>query len=146
MRYDKIIVPLDGSQLAEYILPHVETMVSRFYAELTLLHVVNTADGATSEMTRSQKDARANITGYLEKVSNALSEKHIQSEWEIRYGDPVEEIAKYATEHEADLIMMSTHGQGANGREKMGSVSTAIVSKGDTPVMVIRPPEKVALR
>ena len=91
-------------------------------------------------------DARADITSYLEKVATALSDKNIHAEWQICSGNPVEEIARHALEAEADLIMMSTHGKGGNGTGEMGSVTMAVVSSGETPVMVIKPPEKIASR
>ena len=57
MRYDKILVPLDGSRQAEYILPQLEAMVEAFDAEVTLLHVVTDGSAGAKEFTRSQKDS-----------------------------------------------------------------------------------------
>ena len=63
MRYEKILVPLDGSRQAEYILPQLEAMVKAFDADVTLLHVVADGHANGPEPTRSQKDAGTDITG-----------------------------------------------------------------------------------
>ena len=75
MRYEKILVPLDGSRQAEYILPQLEAMVKAFDADVTLLHVVPGAGANGPALTRSQRDAGTDIPGYMEHVTEALKGK-----------------------------------------------------------------------
>jgi nucleotide-binding universal stress UspA family protein len=146
MSYDRILVPLDGSQLAEYIVPHVENMARAFNSEVMLLHVIEAEEPDPALLTPSQKTARANITKYLERVSGVLAKKRVAVKWQVSVGKPVAEIIRHADEGGAELVMMSTHGQGATPRDGMGSVAMAVVSAGKVPVMVVRPPDIIASR
>jgi nucleotide-binding universal stress UspA family protein len=146
MTYDRILVPLDGSQLAEYILPHVEALALAFHGEVNLLHVVEGKDIDPQRLTPSQRKARADIVKYLEKITQTLAQKQVQAVWWVSFGDPAQEIARRAAESYADLVMMSTHGRGGQEQERVGSVAMAVVSSGTTPVMLVRPPEEVFKR
>ncbi|MDA0769468.1 MAG: hypothetical protein BZY79_04880 [SAR202 cluster bacterium Casp-Chloro-G4] len=140
MRYEKILVPLDGSRQAEYILPQLEAMVKAFDADVTLLHVVADKHTNGPEPTRSQKDAGTDITGYMEHIAEALRGKKVRCEWQLTHGDPAEEIAKFAATDMADLIIMTTHGQGTTKKVRTGSVAMEIISSNQIPVMLVRPP------
>lgn len=146
MRYEKILVPLDGSRQAEYILPQLEAMVKAFDADVTLLHVVSNGHAGGPEVTRSQKDSGADITGYLEHMTEALKEKKLRCEWQIAHGEPAKEIAKYAASEMADLIIMTTHGKGTTDEVRTGSVAMEVISSNEIPVMLIRPPTKILER
>jgi nucleotide-binding universal stress UspA family protein len=146
MTYDRILVPLDGSQLAEYILPHVEAMALAFHSEVALLHVIEGKNVDPEKLTPSQRKARADIVTYLERISDILARKQIQAVWWVSFGDPAQEITRRAAESYADVIMMSTHGRGGREQERLGSVAMAVVSAGTTPVMLVRPPEEVFKR
>ena len=146
MRYAGILVPLDGSQLAEYILPHVVSVATTYRSEVTLLHVLGTRETAEEDLTPSQKAARADIASYLRHTSGSLAGKGLNSLWRVSYGSPAHEIVRQTSANETDLVMMSTHGQGARSREETGSVAMAVVSSCTIPVMLIRPPDEVAAR
>lgn len=141
MRYDKILVPLDGSRQAEYILPQLEAMAKAFDAEVTLLHAVADGRARATEFTRLQKDSGANIVNYMEQMTEALKDKKIRVEWLLAHGDAAAEIAKYAASERADLIIITTHGEGTtDGKVRTGSVAMRIISANEIPVMLIRPP------
>ena len=142
MRYEKILVPLDGSRQAEYILPQLEAMVKAFDADVTLLHVVPDVHANGPELTRSQKDAGTDIAGYMEHVTDALRGKRSQ----LTHGDPAEEIAKFAASEMADLIIMTTHGQGTTKTVRTGSVAMEVISSNKIPVMLVRPPISLSER
>lgn len=146
MTYDRILVPLDGSQMAEYILSQVTTMAAKFDAVATILHVVDTGPSDPEQMTPSQKTARADITRYIERISDRLKKHDISVEWQITYGDPASEIIRHATTHDVDLVMMSTHGRGDGARQELGSVAMSVISRGKIPVMAVMPPEDVMTR
>lgn len=146
MSYEHILVPLDGSLLAEYIMPHVERLASDFHAEVTLLHVIEAQESAPEKLTPSQKIARADITRYLKRMAKTLEGKQIPNGWRVAFGEPVHEIVQLALKGEVDLVMMSTHGYGGRERDRLGSVAMAVVSSGAAPVLLVKPPDSVASR
>ena len=81
MGYRQIMVPLDGSLLAEYILPHVEEVAKAHDSRVTLIHVVPTGGASEDDLTQSQKDTRAHISEYLTKTSGELGKKGLDVNW-----------------------------------------------------------------
>ena len=77
MTYERILVPLDGSQMAEYILGQVTTMATKFDSVVTILHVVDAATPRTEDMTPSQKSAQADIAHYVERVAEKLEKSDV---------------------------------------------------------------------
>lgn len=144
MKYKKLLVPLDGSLLSEYVLPHAEGIASGFGGEITLLHVVPEFDDASEEITPSQKANRANIVRYLERIEESIKGQNLEVHWSIRSGDPAEEIRWYVEEHEVDLILMSTHGQGESYERKVGSVAAEVLEDSTVPILMARVPESIA--
>ena len=67
--YEQILVPLDGSLLSEYALPHVEAIGSLSGSQTTLLYVISNEDDVPDVLTPSQKANRADLANYLERVS-----------------------------------------------------------------------------
>jgi len=118
MEYGQILVPLDGSLLAEYILPHVEAMAKAFQSQVILTHVVTTGESAEDELTPSQKQARAHISGYLARTAKALADKGLSVRWVLRVGDPVKSMTEYVTIQGIDLVIMATHGQGGSYQDQ----------------------------
>ena len=159
MTYQRIVVPLDGSLLSEYVFPQVERMATAFQSELTFLHivpsgleksgvvqsgVVQSGEGAVREPTPSQMRAGADITRYLEDLQKQFELKGIRTHWTIRCGDPAEEIVWFVNEHQCDLVIMSTHGKGAPGAENMGSVAVDVLKHLHIPVVLVGVPAGVA--
>ena len=146
MTYERILVPLDGSQMAEYILGQVTTMATKFDSVVTILHVVDAATPRTEDMTPSQKSAQADIAHYVERVAEKLEKSDVSVEWHISYGEPASGIIRHATTHDVDLVMMSTHGKGNASEQELGSVALSVISRGQAPVMAVKPPEDVMTR
>ena len=144
MSYAHIVVPLDGSLLSEYVLPQVEKMAAAFNSELTFLHIVPESDGVAREPTPSQLQARTDIVRYLEGLQKNFEARGIKSHWTIRCGDPAEEIAWYVKKHEADMVIMSTHGQSEKGVNDLGSVAVDVLRQLRIPVVLVGVPEPVA--
>lgn len=141
-KYDSILVPLDGSRLAEYVISHAESFAAAFGSEVTLLYVVETEARQSTGLTSAQKSAHAEIGKYLEGIASPLIKKGIKARWLVSYGDPAEEILRHIGGDRSSLVVMSTHGEGgrANGA---GSVAAAVVAKSKVPVTLLRPPEKI---
>ena len=144
MSYQRIVVPLDGSLLSEYVLPQVERMAAAFQSELTFLHIVPSEEGAVREPTPSQMRARADIIVYLEGLQRDFELKGIRTHWTIRCGDPTEEIVWFVNKHQCDLVIMSTHGKGDPGEENIESVAVDVSKQLHIPVVMVGVPASVA--
>jgi nucleotide-binding universal stress UspA family protein len=150
--FKKILACLDGSQLAEQILPYVEAQASRFGSKVILLQVVGLsspafASGATLPLhaglmaEQVQKEEEA-AKAYLERVAQSLKAKGLVAECAIQQGHPIGEmIVNYADQHEIDLIAIATHGHSGLARVVFGSVADFVLKNAGRPILVIRPKE-----
>ncbi|MBI2171600.1 MAG: universal stress protein [Chloroflexi bacterium] len=142
--YYRIVVPLDGSKLAESVLPVVATLADALGMEIMLLHVVPASGQPMRTPTPSQKVATAAISEYLQGIVQQLASQAVKVGWRVTSGDPVEDIIRYVHEAPADLIAMSTHGMGGDSRSPMGSVAAAVLERQTRPVLLIKPDKDVA--
>lgn len=145
--YQKILVPLDGSKVAEAILPYVVWLARGFGARVTLLTVAPSrketgqlspgASGPASVVTMERLAIEP--TRYLEEVARYLTVRRIEAEPVVAPGDAPQEILSQGREHGCDLIAMSTRGRSGLGRGLLGSVTDAVVRSSDIPVVVVSP-------
>jgi nucleotide-binding universal stress UspA family protein len=136
----RILVPLDGSALAEQAISHATLQARRFGARVFLLRVAEgvpptVASGATSELLRGGDDVEAYLAGVADKLSAAGVE---EVDYDTRVGAPAEMILEFARDEGIDLIVMSTHGRSGIGRWVYGSVADKVLRGADTPVFLIR--------
>ena len=143
MKYNKVLVPVDGSTVAAAILPFIEKIAGPLDMEITLLRVVPltsldvmgmAGDARTGDPILKELDAQ----GYLEPLVEALRAKGIRAGARVRIGDPSIEIVAAAKEIGADLIAMTTHGRGGLGRLLFGSVAEAVLRAASIPVFLMR--------
>ncbi|MGH7385152.1 MAG: universal stress protein [Candidatus Rokuibacteriota bacterium] len=148
MKVDRILVPLDGSRLAEGILPFILQIASPLDLEVVLIHVVHplgppavederhfTVDSVEGRM----KEARE----YLAPVAADLRGRGVRVTTEARHGEPVAvEIVAAARETAASLIAMTTHGRSGLGRLLFGSVAEAVLRQAEIPVLMMRLTER----
>lgn len=136
--FKKILVPLDGSKLAEKILPQVERLVEFCQAEIYLLQVVVSYKVDPKE----EKEERAKLTetaqDYLDKVAARFQKKNIPAEAVVAYGKDAVQICDYAKKNKFDLIAMASHGKSGLTRWALGSVADKVLNCSDVPVMLIR--------
>ena len=137
--YEKILVPLDGSELAEVALPYAEELAGRLGSEGTLLYVSESAEGQYHRIPQfyMQEMAKATKRGaerYLEKPEG----KAIKVESAVLFGHPTDEIVAYADKEDIGLIVMATHGRSGIKRLALGSVAEKIVRTAKQPVALIR--------
>ena len=142
--YKKILVPLDGSALAEAVLPHAQALAKAEGAEIILLSVPVTPNLdflarspglATQVIEASEKETEQ----YLEKEEALLTKEGTKVTHIMREGPIPEIILKVAEEVHADIITMSTHGRTGVQRFLMGSVADRVVHYSHIPVMLIHP-------
>ena len=137
--YEKILVPLDGSKLAEVALPYAEELAGRLGSEITLLSV--------SESSGAQEYHKHQV--YLGKIIEATRRsaekyreqpegKEVKAELEVLVGHPAEKILSYADKKDIGLIIMATHGHTGIRRWALGSVADKIVRASKRPVALIR--------
>lgn len=136
--FKKILVPLDGSKLAEGILPRVEWLAKIHNAEVTLLRValVHTFPGA--DPVEAQVKAVREAEEYLAKVESDLRAVGVKCNSVVRYGHDAQEIVEHAKDRDFDLIAMSTHGRTGLIQFVLGSVAAKVIHTSTTPVLLCR--------
>jgi len=140
--FKKILVPLDGSELAAKILPKVEELAKLCGAQVTLASVgasaTNLAAIASPEIFQqaAEQDKRLGQR-YLETTASDLQEKGLTVNWAFLEGVPAQAIINYAVENAVDLIALATHGKGEVGWV-MGSTAEKILSHASVPVLLLR--------
>lgn len=133
--YNRIIVPLDGSEASRSALSYASRIPTR---ELVLLHVMVDREVIVPEWILRQDSARdeTSLADQLEKMAEDLRTDSREVRVDVRIGDVAEEII--AAGKEADLIVMMTHGRGAAGRVIFGSMADRVVRHGSTPTLLVR--------
>jgi nucleotide-binding universal stress UspA family protein len=147
-RLRRILVPLDGSELAERALPLATHLAERAGAELVLLQSIFWAEmiigeypygyGPLVEQEELLEEAEAGARDYLGEVQRRLAEQGLQARVAIRYDPAADAILSAAGDEQADLIVMSTHGRGGLGRWVLGSVADRVLSGGTVPILLVR--------
>jgi nucleotide-binding universal stress UspA family protein len=147
--YKKILVPLDGSQLAECVLPHVESIARACGVQEVILlrvtepfHQLCDLDGCVSQETMGSIDAdnKAAAEKYLSQLTERTRYDGVSIKSEVMTGTPGESIADYATKNSIDLIAIATHGRSGISRWAWGSVADRILHSACVPVLIVRAP------
>ena len=164
--YRKILVPLDGSELAECVLPHVEDMAKGCGTEeVILLSVTERVIGykPTAEVTQpvgvgfSEAVTKVPVyvgkmqrqaARYLHRVMNQLEKKGIKVQIEVLLGEPAQEIINYAKENDCDLIAMASHGRSGINRwahsiGAFGGVADKVLRASPVSVLMVKYPSAV---
>lgn len=152
--YKKILVPLDGSELAECVLPHVETIAGgcgtesvTFIRAVEPFYMAMTADPETG-YTFTAKDwqqleaaAKSAADIYLKLLTEKLKyNKNVKVQYEVLYGKAADAIADYASQNDFDLITIATHGRSGVSRWVWGSVADRVLRSACTPILMVRAP------
>lgn len=149
---EKILVPLDGSELGQAALPYAEMLTLKTGAALELLHVV-APPGAIEASLLTGPDWVKLIQvlqkageDYLKEVVRQLGERGIKATYEVVTGEPADKIVQYAEAKGVSLIAMSTHGRTGLARWVMGSVADKVVHGASMPVWLVRSPKMLATK
>ncbi len=138
--FKRILVPLDGSVLAEAILTQVTELARVHDAELVLLRVALAHAFPGADPTEAQLQAVRESEKYLEVVEHELKEKGLRVSSVVRYGHAADEILDHAAFAGIELIAMSTHGRTGVSRWVMGSVAEKVLRASTTPLLLVRAP------
>ena len=142
--YQKILVPLDGSHLAEHALPYAKKLAQND-AELILLQVIRlplpviSPEIGMGMPVIDMDDLSKESLSYLNGIVAQLDQEGLHAKAEIVEGENVADaIAAFAKTHGIDLIVQSTHGRGGLSRLVFGSVAEAVLRQTPCPIMFIR--------
>ncbi len=149
--YQKVLVPLDGSETSECVLPHVENIArSCKSAEIILFRVCEHSavladypaefktsweDHVRQETEHQQTQCRL----YLSDMEKKLSTAGFKVTSASGLGNPVEEILKYAEQNRVDLIVIASHGHSGITRWAFGNTVQRVIQASTVPVLVIKP-------
>lgn len=137
----KILVPLDGSNLAESALPPAAFIAAVFQAEVILIHVVENRPPEEVHGEPHLTDATA-AEEYLEKTALQAFPEEVTVSSHVHMGDArgvAETITEHINEMGIDLVVMCTHGQGGVRKFLFGSIAQQVIGLGSRPVMLIQP-------
>jgi nucleotide-binding universal stress UspA family protein len=136
-----LLVPLDGSRLAEAALPAAAALAERLGGRVTLLHVVE-RDPPRAVHGEHHLATAAEAGAYLDAVAARAFAPPRPAACHVHEGAPdevVESIVEHAGELGPDLVVMCTHGRGGLGRVLFGSIAQQVIRRGRTPVLLVRP-------
>ncbi len=142
MRFERLLVPLDGSEAAHVALDYAALIPSRVVILLSVIpdgmaELVSWGDERREEWRAA---VLARVTAYLDEAAATLERQGREIETRVGWGDPAEHILAAAVE--ADLIIMTTHGRGAGERILFGSVADRVVRHAPIPVLMVRGGER----
>lgn len=133
MNFRRVLVPLDGSELAAAALPMARIVALSTGSELTLVTVL--PEDALPGSTREPAD-------YLQEVAAPMRAVGVVVHTTIRVGEPATAILELVSECEADLVLMATHGRSGVGRALLGSVADQVLRAGVVPVLLLHPNQR----
>ena len=139
--YKRALIPLDGSAVAESILPFILEIAGPLDMQVTLVRVIVPSPPVAIEGAVAIDDVeklRDEAETYLAAAASELRAKGLRVTTTVRRGEPVDEILTAAREADADLIAMTTHGRSGLSRLVFGSLAAAVLARAEVPVFMIR--------
>ena len=136
-----ILVPLDGSRLAEWALTTAVWFARKMHAQMTLVHIIEKNAPSQIHSDRHLVTPQE-ATAYLKEISGrpTLSGLRVQTHVHTaEVGDVARSIAEHSEELVPDLIVMCTHGKGGARRLLFGDIAQQVISLGTTPVLMVHP-------
>lgn len=162
--FDKVLVPLDGSELAEAALPFVEELAQRRVTEIILLRVVRVPQDSTigtvfqpsmslpgsaedevlarhpvyreQEMESVRTETARSLNRAKERLSKVAAEVRV----EVAFGRPARKIVEFAEREKVNLLVLSSHGRTGFGRWVFGGTADRVLRATAIPILLIRPP------
>ena len=135
--YKTILVTLDGTASDRTIIDHIKQLALLLHSRLVLLHVADGwaartfgADAVSPEITEDRE--------YLAKVQSEFTSAGIQTEAELAYGQPADEIVKWVQKGECDLVAMTTHGHRFVADLFLGTTATRVRHSVGVPVLLLK--------
>lgn len=149
MAFYRVLVPLDGSRLAETALEEARSLTNALGHILLVTAVDNEVPKiggfpfyplmgmGVAYLKASQQELYERHLEYLKRMTAMLRSKGLKADYELRYGGPAEVIVHAADDFKADLIVMSSHGRTGLSRRLMGSVAEGVTKASKRPVFIV---------
>lgn len=142
MKTKKIMVPLDGSEVAESALADAFELAGRDWGVVVLMRAAEAHVLPGRDPILAQIDAVAEAEKYMADLTAKLERRGIPNvEAHVWYGPPAPSIIEAARTYKADLIVMTTHGRSGVGRLIFGSVAESVLRGTTIPIFLRRPSE-----
>jgi nucleotide-binding universal stress UspA family protein len=144
MAQTKLLVPLDGSELAESALSEALSLAKVLNAEVILLQAVPAAEnvirvGGTTISIDEQWQARKDrAVQYLDSICNRPEWRQVSMRIEVEMGHPADTILDYSAQHGVERIVMATHGRTGMSRWVLGSIAEKVLHAADRTVVLVR--------
>jgi nucleotide-binding universal stress UspA family protein len=134
--YKSILIPLDGSELAESILFELDQVTKTSTSRLVLIRVCPIYTASERYISEAHSQIVQVAESYLENMKARLNAKGFTVEVHVCYGDPAFEILDLADRTDVNLIAMSTHGRSGFGRWLLGSVAEKVIRHSSKPLLL----------
>ena len=145
--YEKIMVPLDGSELAECVLPHVEGFIKGCHvSNVVFVRVVepitepNGISIGTEKWRESESTRKSAAKDYLNQIVDRLKDEGTELHSEVLVGRVADSLADYTEKNDIDLILIATHGRSGVTRWVRGSIADKTLRSSNAPVLMVRAP------
>lgn len=135
--FKNILVPLDGSHLAEGIVPHLITMAGAFQAHVTLLRVSEAPAQSDSDAVNYYL-RKAEAGAYLSRQAAQLQAAGLTVDTHLLEGPAAQRIVQYAERQGADLIILSSHGLGGPSAWQISHIAQKVLQRGMTSILLVR--------
>jgi nucleotide-binding universal stress UspA family protein len=137
IRYDSLVIGLDGSPLAERILPTAETWATGMSLTPWLFQVL------PGPVPFEATDDDLSHASYVHNLATRLADRGMKAEWETAHDrDPAAAIVRFAEDQARTIIALTTHGRSGLGRLALGGVAFRVAHRAPSPVLVLRPSDE----
>jgi nucleotide-binding universal stress UspA family protein len=140
--FNRVLVPLDGSKLAEQVFPTVTELTSAFGSEVVIVGV------CAPEEKEEGRACRLYIDDKVKQLKGSLTGSAATLKAVVLFGKPAEQILSYAEVNKVDLIVMSSHGRSGIMPWSLGSTVNKVLKRAGVPLIIVRtkePPEEARL-
>lgn len=150
--YKRILVPLDGSKLAEQVIPYVHLFQRRLGSRIELLQVIENPppelqdSGYQAYLDSLASARRADAEKYLGELAETMREGGTPVSWNVRQGDPPSVIRTEAEAEPATLVAMGTHGRSGHTRWWLGSTTDKVIHATSSPLLIVRSREEEVIK
>ncbi len=134
----RILVPLDGSECAEKVLPMVEKLAAELKASIALLRVAYAHVFPGADPTEAEVKVVGEAEEYLKRIEDRFKAQGFKVDSHVRYGIDAEEILDHAGQKDIDFIAMTTHGRSGVKRFLLGSVGEKLLRHSPKPIFLVR--------
>jgi len=152
--YKKIMVPLDGSKLAECVFPHLETIIKGCESpEVIVVQAVEPLSvpygrevlqfTSLEQVKAFETHQKVEAEKYLKEIVARLEKTGVNVKADVIYGKAGESLSDYANKNDVDLVIIATHGRSGISRWVWGSVADRLVRSVCVPVLMVRAPGSV---